>query len=227
MPENLPFSFVVQAPFDSPTADVILSSSDGVNFRAHRVVLSLLSPVFGDMFQLPQPRGDTSIPQIHLAEDVGNLSDKVRHPGHRTARQKYLEGYIKTDTIAVFAIACRHEWKDMATDAARISLTLPLRSFTEPIRGLQYVAANRYHALLRYHAECSAACMQTPTVIRWIKASPQQVWFKCTSCSTNPAYLWYLSDGELWPVRDWFLSYMKAAERCLKFAPWQGSMFPN
>jgi hypothetical protein len=131
--------------------------------------------------------------------------------------KKYLEGYIKTDTIAVFAIACRYEWKDLATDAARISLTLPLRSFTEPIHGLQYVAANRYHALLRYNAECSAVCMQTTTVIRWIKAPPQQVWFKCTSCSTNPAYLWYLSDGELWPVRDWFLSYMKAADGQLLF----------
>ncbi|KAJ6612605.1 hypothetical protein B0H10DRAFT_1917951 [Mycena sp. CBHHK59/15] len=95
IPENLPSSFVVQALFDSPTADVLLSSSDGVNFRAHRLVLSLLSPVFGDMFQLPQPRGDTLIPQIHLAESAMVLNrvlvfcypggqpvvDSVDHPG--------------------------------------------------------------------------------------------------------------------------------------------------
>ena len=41
--------------FDTPDADVILRSSDGKEFRVHLLILSLTSPVFQDMFNLPQP----------------------------------------------------------------------------------------------------------------------------------------------------------------------------
>ncbi|KAJ7913443.1 hypothetical protein B0H13DRAFT_1873876 [Mycena leptocephala] len=246
-PDNPPPSFVVQAPFDAPSADAILSSSDGVDFRTHRIVLSLLSPFFGDMFKLPQPPGDTSIPRLPMAESAVVLDRVLKfcYPGAQSVvdsidqlretleislikydiqgivplAKKYLEGYIETHTVAVFAIACLHEWKDLATDAAKISLKLPLRSFTKPTPGLEYIAANRYHSLLQYHAACSAACTTTTKVIRWITAPPQQVWFTCTNCSTNRDYSWYLSDGELWPVRDWLLSYMKAARKAFKLCP--------
>jgi hypothetical protein len=42
------------APFDNPDADVILRSSDNVDFHAFKVLLSLASPVFKDMFTMPQ-----------------------------------------------------------------------------------------------------------------------------------------------------------------------------
>ncbi|EED85528.1 predicted protein [Postia placenta Mad-698-R] len=44
------------SPFDRTDADVILQSSDEVQFRVHRVILALASPVFADMFGLPPPR---------------------------------------------------------------------------------------------------------------------------------------------------------------------------
>ena len=40
--------------FDAPDADVILRSSDGKDLRVHRLILSLASPVFQGMFNLPQ-----------------------------------------------------------------------------------------------------------------------------------------------------------------------------
>ncbi|KAH7921218.1 hypothetical protein BV22DRAFT_1019767 [Leucogyrophana mollusca] len=43
------------SPFDHPDADVILRSSDNVDFRVFKLMLSLTSPVFKDMFSLPQP----------------------------------------------------------------------------------------------------------------------------------------------------------------------------
>ena len=43
----------VQAPFDDAEADVILRSSDGVDFRVHKLLLSLVSTFFRDMFSLP------------------------------------------------------------------------------------------------------------------------------------------------------------------------------
>ena len=43
------------APFDYDDADVILRSSDQVDFRVHRIILSTFSPFFKTMFSLPQP----------------------------------------------------------------------------------------------------------------------------------------------------------------------------
>lgn len=50
-----PFPSPASPPFDEASnGDVVLKSSDGVLFRVHRVILSLASPFFGDMFSLPQ-----------------------------------------------------------------------------------------------------------------------------------------------------------------------------
>ncbi|KAI0328721.1 hypothetical protein GY45DRAFT_959688 [Cubamyces sp. BRFM 1775] len=47
--------------FKDPLADVILRSADNVHFRLHKIVLSLASDFFSDMFSLPQPgRGGTA-----------------------------------------------------------------------------------------------------------------------------------------------------------------------
>ena len=53
---NSPATFSYAAsPFDHPQADVILRSSDNIDFRVFKLFLSLASPVFETMFGLPQP----------------------------------------------------------------------------------------------------------------------------------------------------------------------------
>ncbi|KZP24505.1 hypothetical protein FIBSPDRAFT_424238 [Athelia psychrophila] len=42
-------------PFDDPKADAILRSSDNVDFRCYKILLSLASTFFEGMFSLPQP----------------------------------------------------------------------------------------------------------------------------------------------------------------------------
>ncbi|KAG6333847.1 hypothetical protein ID866_5245 [Astraeus odoratus] len=42
-------------PFDHPQADIILRSSDNVDFRVFKLFLSLASPFFQTLFELPQP----------------------------------------------------------------------------------------------------------------------------------------------------------------------------
>ena len=59
------------APYDfqAPGADVILRSSDREEFPVHKDILSIASPVFRDMFNLPQPPEPTSrIPIVDLSE---------------------------------------------------------------------------------------------------------------------------------------------------------------
>ena len=74
----------MEAPFlpkysDMPNADVILQSSDLVNFRAHRSVLIASSPFFRDMFSLPQPANDIApdgLPVLRLSE-VAEVLDSL------------------------------------------------------------------------------------------------------------------------------------------------------
>ena len=44
-------------PFDHPQADIILRSSDNIDFRVFKLFLSLASPFFETLFDIPQPAG--------------------------------------------------------------------------------------------------------------------------------------------------------------------------
>ncbi|KDQ50974.1 hypothetical protein JAAARDRAFT_199521 [Jaapia argillacea MUCL 33604] len=65
-------SGVSMAPFDHPKADIILRSSDGVDFRMFKLLLSLSSPFFDSMFELPQPCEDV-LPLLDVTEPSTTL----------------------------------------------------------------------------------------------------------------------------------------------------------
>ncbi len=59
-------------PFDVPDPDLILRSSDLVDFRVHKPVLTMASPVFKDLFTHPPPsdsKPDDHLPVVKLPED--------------------------------------------------------------------------------------------------------------------------------------------------------------
>jgi hypothetical protein len=66
------------APFclNVPDANIVLRSSDQVEFRVHKSVLALSSPFFGDLLSLPQPPDGEfvdGLPVIQLSEDADLL----------------------------------------------------------------------------------------------------------------------------------------------------------
>lgn len=66
-------------PFNNPRADVILQSSDNVRFRVRKAILSEASPVFENMFSLPQTNPDNSaLPTVPLAEDSAVIEVLLR-----------------------------------------------------------------------------------------------------------------------------------------------------
>ncbi|KAJ7627158.1 hypothetical protein FB45DRAFT_1059968 [Roridomyces roridus] len=190
--------FVLAAPFDNIDGDVILRSSDGIDFRLHRVVLSLASGFSKQMFSLPQPDGDPQIPVIPMAESATLLDKALRlwYPGATPigdttldelrdildvtiakydiqfvvpAAKGRLREHMSTDPVGTFILACRHEWKDVALEAARRSLAYPIRSFgifhpqfgvPSPSTQLKYATADTYHSLLSYHARCTDLATQ-------------------------------------------------------------------
>ncbi|KAI0373338.1 hypothetical protein BV20DRAFT_919703, partial [Pilatotrama ljubarskyi] len=74
-------------PFDQPSADTVLRTSDKVTFRVHSHILALASPSFATMMALPQPastensdaeKAGAAQPVIDVSEDAGTLELLLR-----------------------------------------------------------------------------------------------------------------------------------------------------
>ncbi|OBZ74804.1 hypothetical protein A0H81_05201 [Grifola frondosa] len=74
------------SPFDRADADIILRSSDGVDFRAHKTLLVLSSSLFDGMFNVPQPatlanedtHPESGLPLLRFTEDHQTLDRLLR-----------------------------------------------------------------------------------------------------------------------------------------------------
>ena len=78
-PLSLPTTMQNKKAFDAPDADIILRAlgPPGCDFRVHKLLLSLASPVFKDMFSLPQPTSDaSSVADLEIVE-VTDPSDAL------------------------------------------------------------------------------------------------------------------------------------------------------
>lgn len=141
-------------PFDATSdGDVFLSSCDGVQFRAHRIILATSSLFFKDMFSLPQQISDDQLPIVHFTESCETLDSLLRtiypvdEPDLKLVQdiESVLEAAIKYDIpkgisimkrkliscatkepIRVFMIACRNRLADVAKAAAEASLRRPI-----------------------------------------------------------------------------------------------------
>ena len=67
-------------PFDVPEANLILRSSDVVDFRVHKPLLAMASPFFKDLLSLPQPSDSETVdglPMVQLSESSELLNSLV------------------------------------------------------------------------------------------------------------------------------------------------------
>ncbi len=133
--------------FKDVDADIIIRSSDGVDFRLHKLILAKASPVFEGMFSLPQPSPE--LQTVPIAEDATTLEilwDLCYPHGHSTIKvlpqllacleavKKYqmtglypylardLTGLLAEDGInrlRIYAIACLYGLSKSASAAAR------------------------------------------------------------------------------------------------------------
>ena len=63
----------LSADFCADDADVIIRAAGTLDFHAHKAILSLVSPIFQDMFTLPQPPPDTlgTLPCVDVQDPAG------------------------------------------------------------------------------------------------------------------------------------------------------------
>ena len=80
--------------FDISDANLIIRSSDLVNFRVHKSVLALVSPFFRDLLSLPQPSDSEivdGLPVVQLTEssELVNSLISMLYPVHTVIPDTY------------------------------------------------------------------------------------------------------------------------------------------
>ncbi|KAH9912574.1 uncharacterized protein B0H18DRAFT_1053203 [Fomitopsis serialis] len=121
-------------PFNSPHADVILQSSDSVNFRVRKAILAEASPFFETMFSLPTGSTENhactspDLPVVPMQEDSTTVDGLLRfcYPAGRRLREMGL------DDISVLLPAARKYAMDQMVDY--LTLTLEVFIGTSPLR---------------------------------------------------------------------------------------------
>ncbi|KAJ6568699.1 hypothetical protein B0H19DRAFT_989184 [Mycena capillaripes] len=241
--------FVPRTPFDDTGADTILRASDGVDFHVYRQVLSLSSPFFKDLFSIPQPESEPEVPVIPVAESSHLLDRLLRmfYPGTDSLLavegvdelaeiiellvskyeiqfaipllQRHLRAYMETNPLAVYAIACRYRWADLAKATAKLSLKFSLPTLIRSSRTphLRQISAHLYHALLLYHVKSAEVASSAGALLPWSKAT--WTWITCTTCTAYS--LRYNVPGlptQRIP-RAWIFDYIDRASALLKEKP--------
>ena len=150
--------------FNVPGGDIILRAQGSPNhhdFRVHKLVLSLASPVFRDMFGIPQPRPDALNVDIEVIDvtdpprgfdlvlrliypfpppNVDSLdilveglviADKYNIESARARLREPLKKFIKEAPLRVYAIAVRFGFDEEAETAASLTTGVFLPALTD------------------------------------------------------------------------------------------------
>ena len=80
--------------FDVPDANLIIRSSDNVNFRVHKSILAMASPFFKDLLSLPQPPDGEivdglSVVQLPESSELLTYLISVLYPIHTVKPNSY------------------------------------------------------------------------------------------------------------------------------------------
>ena len=160
-----------------PDADVILRTSGGKEFHAHKLILSLASPAFRDMFSVPQPPSTSQLPIIDiddppealkaflqiiypahnpLINNVETLASVIRLADKYDARavlgvhKDYLPStYSNLPPVQIYAILCACGREEEAGAAARRVPFASLKTLdSNPL--LQLITTTQYQRLVSF-----------------------------------------------------------------------------
>ena len=192
---------LADAPFNGPRADLVLLSSDGVNFFVFKVILSMASSVFADMFTLPLPAAPQTSshepPVVQLPEDAETLDMALRYcypiPSPEVVTlhdarillefaRKYQVDVIKvsltrflTDTIErdpAGIYALASAYEYQDIAAKALQSSLMVPIYQLRSPELQYsTTREQYEALIYYHISCGRVASAVSMRRNWITGS--------------------------------------------------------
>ena len=178
--ETKPAAVPLSTVFCADNADVVIRAAGTLDFRAHKLILSFASPIFKDMFTLPQSDTSGTLPHVDVTESPKTwetilrtiyhlqtpVVDDLGDLGPLLAAKKYEmqfildsnqgifrdRGYIQRDPLHLYAIACACGLEDQAKYVARNAehLAVTRRSNAGNLEGL---TVTFYHRLVSFLAE--------------------------------------------------------------------------
>ena len=195
-PKSLPPK-LANAPFDDRRADLVLHSSDGVNFFVFKLILSLASSVFADMFTFPLPAtpqdSSDEPPVVQLPEDAETLDMALRYcypipspevVSLRDARillefaRKYQVDVIKHSLMRFLTDTIEHNpasiyglastYEYPDVAAKALQSSLMVPIYLLHSPELQYSTMKQYEALIHYHISCGRVASAVSTRRNWI-----------------------------------------------------------
>ncbi|KAF9780968.1 hypothetical protein BJ322DRAFT_987905, partial [Thelephora terrestris] len=166
--------------FGPPDGDIILRTPTR-DFRVHKLILSLASPIFKDMFSIPQPtpaargvdvevvdvtdptRGldlvltfiypfpPPNVDSLDLLVEGLVIADKYDIDGARTELRLRLAKFMKAQPLRVYAIASRFGFEEEAEAASSLTTGIYLPALADLPDDLKDISATTYHKLVRLH----------------------------------------------------------------------------
>ncbi|OJT07426.1 hypothetical protein TRAPUB_1746 [Trametes pubescens] len=188
----------LSALYCDPDADVIFRSCDNVDFRLHKLILHKASPIFRDMFSLPEDPARRDVPQtVAMPEDAMTLQDLLSfcYPYPRPVFQnldrllsvlrasikydmaflvgdlgRHLNPFVPTQPLRVYAITYTMlEDADLARAAAKHLLSDPF--FSDPLvppPEFDDLPARALSIVGAYRRQCTAAAQSVLLDLHWM-----------------------------------------------------------
>lgn len=233
------------APFDKCT-DLILRSSDMVEFHVWSIILREASPMFDAMLSLPQPAADPNhdVPVIPVTEDGMTLRGVLElcYPmAPSIVREKNLDKVLH---IIEAALKYNMEWPValVAQSLKELADGQPLRVYAiaqrhgmeelaqyaakvtlkNPFPGeycseLEDITGGAYYRLVKYRENCSKALGTLTQNLNWMGRRAQYVWFNCLNPKCVPAAERYIFEGTI--PKQWWVTWMDSAVGELRKKP--------
>ncbi|KAJ7128742.1 hypothetical protein C8R43DRAFT_691423 [Mycena crocata] len=229
--------------------DIILRSSDAVDFYLHRNILSLASPFFTDLFSVPQPADEPEIPIIDVFETSQDFDNFLRvwYPGadvlvafdslgqlNRIIEltlgkydvefvapilRKHLQAYLEDKPVGVYAVACRFEWGDIARAAAKRCLQLPLTSLFPDDATSQLMHISAHHYQALFVYHRNCAAAASTAGTDLPWLSSSWAWVKCSRCPMYPRPNEIQGVPSTRGARAWIFAFIDRAHTLLDERP--------
>ena len=240
-----PIITTAAAPFDKKT-DLVLRSSDFVDFHVWAIILREASPMFDAMLSIPQPVADKvhDVPVVPVTEDSTTLRGVLElcYPmAPSIVREKDLGVVLH---IIDAALKYSMEWPVALVEQSlkELAANQPLRVYAiaqrhrmpelaqyaahatlrYPFPGeycpeLEDITGGAYFRLVKYHENCSKALGNLTQDLGWMGRRSQYVWFNCQNAKCNSAAGRYMHEGFL--PRAWWATWLDSAVAELRKSP--------